>query len=174
MTASPTKPNGPRQPSANARKRSVARLQAVQILYRMEMTDEPPEVVLPDFLASASAGEVDGVALSQADIALLKDIVHGVFHRDQKDIDPMLVAVLPADWPLDRLESVMRAILRAGGFEMLAKADVPARVVINEYVDLAHAFYEGKEPGFVNGVLDKLARTLRPEEFSEGGGRGAP
>ena len=66
---------------------------------------------------------------------------------------------------MDRLESVMRAIMRAAGFEMLAKGEVPARVVINEYVDLTHAFFEGKEPGFVNGVLDKIARTLRPEEF---------
>ncbi|MBU0723551.1 MAG: transcription antitermination factor NusB [Alphaproteobacteria bacterium] len=173
MAASDAKP-ALRGPSNAARKRSVARLQAVQILYRMEMTDEPPEVVLPDFLASASAGEVDGVALSQADIALLKDIVHGVFHRGEKDIDPMLAAVLPADWPVERLESVMRAILRAAGFEMLAKGDVPARVVINEYVDLTHAFFEGKEPGFVNGALDKLARTLRPEEFGDAAGRRTP
>ncbi|EKE77699.1 transcription antitermination factor NusB [Oceanibaculum indicum] len=151
--------------TAKSRGRSVARLQAVQILYRIEMTDEPPQTALPDFLASASAGEVEGEALSQADVSLLKEIVHGVFHRAEKDIDPILTAVLPADWPLDRLEAVMRAILRAAGFEMLAKGDVPARVVINEYVDLTHAFFEGKEPGFVNGVLDKIARTLRPEEF---------
>ncbi|MBC7135611.1 transcription antitermination factor NusB [Oceanibaculum nanhaiense] len=151
--------------TAKSRGRSVARLQAVQILYRIEMTEEPPQTALPDFLASASAGEVEGEALSQTDVSLLKEIVHGVFHRAEKDIDPILSAVLPADWPLDRLESVMRAILRAAGFEMLAKGEVPARVVINEYVDLTHAFFEGKEPGFVNGVLDKIARTLRPEEF---------
>ncbi|MFN3461398.1 MAG: transcription antitermination factor NusB [Oceanibaculum sp.] len=151
--------------NARSRGRSVARLQAVQILYRIEMTDEPPQTALPDFLASASAGEVEGEALSQTDVSLLKEIVHGVFHRAEKDIDPILSAVLPADWPLDRLEAVMRAILRAAGFEMLAKDDVPARVVINEYVDLTHAFFEGKEPGFVNGVLDRIARTLRPEEF---------
>ena len=151
--------------NAKSRGRSVARLQAVQILYRIEMTEEPPESALPDFLASASAGEVEGEALSQTDVSLLKEIVHGVFHRAEKDIDPILSAVLPADWPLERLESVMRAILRAAGFEMLAKGEVPARVVINEYVDLTHAFFEGKEPGFVNGVLDKIARTLRPEEF---------
>jgi len=151
--------------NARSRGRSVARLQAVQILYRIEMTDEPPQTALPDFLASASAGEVEGEALSQTDVSLLKEIVHGVFHRADKDIDPILSAVLPADWPLDRLEAVMRAILRAAGFEMLAKDDVPARVVINEYVDLTHAFFEGKEPGFVNGVLDRIARTLRPEEF---------
>ncbi len=151
--------------TAKSRGRSVARLQAVQILYRIEMTEEPPQTALPDFRASASAGEVEGEALSQTDVSLLKEIVHGVFHRAEKDIDPILSAVLPADWPLDRLESVMRAILRAAGFEMLAKGEVPARVVINEYVDLTHAFFEGKEPGFVNGVLDKIARTLRPEEF---------
>jgi N utilization substance protein B len=151
--------------NAKSRGRSVARLQAVQILYRIEMTEEPPESALPDFLDSASAGEVEGEALSQTDVSLLKEIVHGVFHRAEKDIDPILSAVLPADWPLERLESVMRAILRAAGFEMLAKGEVPARVVINEYVDLAHAFFEGKEPGFVNGVLDKVARTLRAEEF---------
>ncbi|MCH2395165.1 transcription antitermination factor NusB [Oceanibaculum sp.] len=163
MTAGKGKPRA--GATAKSRGRSVARLQAVQILYRIEMTDEPPQTALPDFLASASAGEVEGEALSQADVSLLKEIVHGVFHRAEKDIDPILTAVLPADWPLDRLEAVMRAILRAAGFEMLAKGDVPARVVINEYVDLTHAFFEGKEPGFVNGVLDKIARTLRPEEF---------
>lgn len=163
MAAGKGKPRA--TPNARSRGRSVARLQAVQILYRIEMTDEPPQTALPDFLASASAGEVEGEALSQTDVSLLKEIVHGVFHRAEKDIDPILSAVLPADWPLDRLEAVMRAILRAAGFEMLAKDDVPARVVINEYVDLTHAFFEGKEPGFVNGVLDRIARTLRPEEF---------
>src|SRR5690606_7331753 len=92
--------------NAKSRGRSVARLQAVQILYRIEMTEEPPESALPDFLASASAGEVEGEALSQTDVSLLKEIVHGVFHRAEKDIDPILSAVLPADWPLERLESV--------------------------------------------------------------------
>ena len=77
------------------------------------------------------------------------------------DVDGIVAASLPADWPLARLESVLRAILRAGCYELLARSDVPARVVINEYVEVAHAFFSGKEPGLANGVLDRLARTLR-------------
>ena len=80
-----------------------------------------------------------------------------------------MASVLPPDWPLARLESVLRAILRAGTYELLARSDVPARVAMNEYVEIAHAFFSGKEPGMVNGVLNGIAKTLREAELSETG-----
>jgi len=95
----------------------------------------------------------------------------------QAEIDDMLNAALADEWPLDRVELVLRGILRAGVCELVSARGVPARAIINEYVDLAHAFYAGAEPGMVNGVLDKLARRLRPDEFVGHGaeaGRGGP
>ena len=149
-------------------KRSLARLAAVQALYQIELGGEAPEAVVAEFAAHRLGREIDGDRYAEADRAFFADLVSGCSERGG-DIDGMLSAALPADWPLLRLESVLRAILRAGAFELLARADVPARVVINEYVEIAHAFFSGKEPGMVNGVLDRLARNLRAEELAGSG-----
>lgn len=100
------------------------------------------------------------------------DLVRGTMAR-RAEIDGCIGAALTPDWPLERLESVLRAILRAGAYELLARADVPVPVVISEYLDIGHAFFAGKEPGLINGVLDRLARTLRQSAFAggEGGGK---
>lgn len=104
--------------------------------------------------SSFEDGEIEG-----ADFAHFRNIVEGVV-REQRAIDPRINASLAAGWTLERLESIMRAILRAGAYELMFRDDIPARAAISEYVDVAHAFYEGDQPGFVNGVLDKLARSL--------------
>ena len=103
---------------------------------------------------------------------LFAELVRGVA-RAREELDRMLGEQLVADWPLARIEKVMAAVLRAGAYELMHRPDVPARVVINEYVDVAHAFFEGKEIGMVNGVLDRLARILRAAEMGEvDGGKG--
>ncbi len=133
--------------------RSAARLAAVQALYQIEMTD-------------ASASAVASDEFIKADEVMFRGLVAGA-HRRGAELDALISGVLPTDWPLERLESVMRAVLRVACFELLERVDVPARVVITEYVDVAHAFFAGKEPGMVNGVLDKLAHQLRAAEWAD-------
>jgi N utilization substance protein B len=163
------------EPAANslkqnptAGKRSLARLAAVQALYQIELAGSEPEAVIAEFLAHRLGQEIDGERYADADRAFFRALVSGGSER-REDIDRSIAAALPADWPLARLESVLRAIMRAGAYELLACPDVPARVAINEYVEIAHAFFSGKEPGMVNGVLDRLARTLRPDELTGSG-----
>ncbi len=143
---------------------SAARLAAVQALYQVEMTGASAESVLAEFLAHRLDEEVDGLCLAAADRRLLDELLRGtVAERDA--LDDMLAAVLDENWPVERLEILLRIVMRAGAFELSRRPEVPARVVVAEYVDLAGAFFGGKEPGLVNGVLDRLARTLRPEAF---------
>jgi N utilization substance protein B len=143
--------------------RSAARLAAVQATYQVELAGAQVETVRAEFLKHqlAAAAEPE---LRDADRELFSDLVRGIAER-RDDIDRILAGHLTEGWSLDRLELVLAAILRAGAYELVARADVPVRVVINEYVNVAHAFYGGKEPGFVNGVLDRIARELRPEEM---------
>ena len=108
--------------------------------------------------------EVDGEQYRDADAAFFRDLVTGVV-RDQRELDPAIHAVLVADWPLPRIDITLRAILRSGAYELKCRPDVPARVVITEYVDVAKAFFDVDVQGMVNGVLDALARVLRPAEF---------
>ena len=162
----------PRSPTA-LRRRSVARLAAVQALYQIDLSGAPPAAVVAEFQKHRLNREQDGENYGQADTALFADIVNGTIAR-QADLDRALSAALSTDWPLDRLETVLRAVLRAGAYELLARTDVPARVVINEYLDIAHAFFSGKEPGLVNGVLDRIAHVLRPGDLEGGGGGAAP
>ncbi len=162
-----TAKGGDRRATARARQSSAARLAAVQALYQIEMAGAPAEAVLVEFLAHRLDEEVDGVRLANADRELFAGLVRGVV-ADLADLDDMLAAVLDADWPVERLEALLRIVLRAGTFELSERHEVPGRVVIAEYVDLAGAFFGGKEPGLVNGVLDRLARELRPEEFDSG------
>ncbi len=149
-------------------KQSKARLAAVQALYQAELTGAPVEAVLAEFLALRLGEEVDGVSLAAADRGLLELLVRGV-GKERDELDDMLAAVLDEDWPVERLETLLQIVLRTGALELSRRPETPVRVVISEYVDLADAFFGGKEPGLVNGVLDRLARALRPEAFEAPG-----
>jgi len=151
--------------------RSAARLAAVQALYQMDVAGAPLHEVLAEFESFWIGREVEGDAYKPAEVAFFRDIVEGVL-REQRRIDPDIDAALAAGWPLKRIEVVLRAILRAGAYELLHRRDIPARVVISEYVDVAGAFVERDEAGMVNAVLDGLARRLRPTEF-DASARGA-
>jgi N utilization substance protein B len=164
----------PRSPPG-LRRRSAARLAAVQALYQIDLSGEPAEAVIAEFLKHRLGRDVEGENYGEVDTALFADLVAGVAAR-RCELDSALTAALTPDWPLGRLETVLRAILRAGAYEIAARPDVPARVAISEYLDIAHAFFAGKEPGLVNGVLDGVAHRLRPGDLEERdrGGGGVP
>jgi N utilization substance protein B len=149
------------------RRRSAARLAAVQALYQIELSGAPVETVVAEFVKHRLGRDIDGDNYGEADGALFAGLVRGAWAR-RADLDGMLAAALTPDWPVERLEVILRAILRAGSYELLDRPDVPARVAISEYLDIAHAFFSGKEPGLVNGVLDRLARQLRAAELQDG------
>lgn len=147
-----------------ANKRGAARLGAVQALYQMEIGGTELADVLAEFVSHRLGKEVDGLEFREADAAWFREIVIGVVRR-QRDVDPLVHSALVEDWPLKRIDTTLRAILRAGAFELMERKDVPARVVISEYVDVAKAFFNEDEPKLVNGVLDRIAHDLRPDEF---------
>jgi transcription antitermination protein NusB len=150
---------------SGSRRRSVARLTAVQALYQLELNlGVDPETVVREFARHRFGQEIDGDQYGEADPALFSDIVRGVA-AGQEQLDAMISSVLTDEWPLSRLDSVLRAILRAGVYELAHRRDVPPRVSISEYTAVAHAFFVGKEPGLANGVLDRLGRTLRAAEM---------
>jgi len=141
--------------------RSTSRLAAVQALYQLASTEEPvPALVISEFRAWRLGKEMDGEMYAPADEALFIDIVNGVWER-LAVIDGHIGAALTGTRTMDRLERLVLAVVRAGAYEMIARPDVPTAVVINEYMDVAHAFFTGKEPGFVNGVLDNISRQVR-------------
>jgi transcription antitermination protein NusB len=144
--------------------RSSARLGAVQALYQMDIAGTDFAEVLAQFGAGRMGETFEDGECGEADFAFLKDIVEGVV-REQQAIDRAVEDHLAAAWTLGRLDSTLRAVLRAGAYEIMFRADVPARVSITEYVDVAHAFFEAEEPRVVNGVLDALARAHRAGEF---------
>jgi transcription antitermination protein NusB len=144
--------------------RSSARLGAVQALYQMDIAGTDFSEVLAQFGAGRMGETFEDGQCGEADFAFLKDIVEGVV-REQHRIDRAIEDHLAAAWTLGRLDSTLRAVLRAGAYELMFRADVPARVSITEYVDVAHAFFEAEEPRVVNGVLDALARAHRAAEF---------
>jgi len=156
---------GADSPRFGGRRRSVARLAAVQALYQLELNrGVDPEAVVREFARHRLGQEIDGDRYGDADPALFSGIVRGVAtHLDR--LDASISEVLTEEWPLSRLDAVLRAILRAGVYELVHRHDVPPRVSISEYTTIAHAFFSGKEPGLANGVLDKLGRTLRPSEM---------
>jgi transcription antitermination protein NusB len=148
-----------------SRRRSVARLVAVQALYQLELNrGADAEAVVREFARHRFGHEIDGDRYGEADPALFSDVVHGVT-ADLEQLDTTISAALTEEWPLQRLDTVLRAILRAGAYELVHRRDVPPRVAISEYTAVAHAFFSGKEPGLANGVLDKLGRTLRAAEM---------
>jgi len=144
--------------------RSAARLAALQALYQLEMTENAPDEVVQEFLEHRFGPE-SGHAAPQ-DEEFFADIVHGVL-RHQIEIDRSIARSLATGWTLARIDSTLRALLRAATYELVARRDVPAKVVIDEYVELARDFFEGEEPGFVNAVLDRLAHRKRASEFGE-------
>lgn len=156
-----------------AMERRAARLAAVQALYQLEQTGNRAEAVIAEFAAHRMArGQgADGADLAPADRKLFAEIVRGVA-AEVSQIDDMLSAVLSEDWRIERLESILRAIMRAGAFELVHRPDVPPRVVISEYLAVADAFFSDRETAMVNGVLDKLAHELRPDDM--GAARGGP
>ncbi len=162
-------------PAEPGRRRTAARLAAVQALYQMEVSGTSPANVVMEFIRHRLGHEGEGESFGAADERLFEDLVEGASAR-RGELDQRIAAVLTPDWPLERLEIILRAILRAGAYELLARPEVPVRVAISEYIDIAHAFFAGKEPGLVNGVLDRLARTLRPEGLrgEEGDSDAAP
>ena len=155
-----------RADDATATERSVSRLAAVQALYQMEVAHTGVSDVVAEFAKHRFEESVEDDTLAKADKLFFSELLHGVVRR-QLEIDPMLQAHLASGWSLKRIDSILRACLRAAAFELIERSEVPARVVINEYIEVAHAFFEGDEPKVVNGVLDKLAKKLRPAEFTD-------
>jgi len=153
-----------------ANRRGAARLAAVQALYQMDIAATPINEILAEFESHWLGREVEGSQYLPAEAAFFRQIVEGVVEA-QRRLDPMIDRVLAGGWPLKRIEAVLRAVLRAGAWELEAKPDVPARVVISEYVDVANAFLDGEETGMVNAVLDGLARALRGAEFDRASSR---
>ena len=148
-----------------ANKRGAARLAAVQALYQMDLAGTGLNDIMAQFEGHWLGGEVEGVQYRPAEAAYFRDIVGGVV-REQSKLDPQIDAALNRGWPLKRIEAVLRAVLRAGAYELACRPDVPARVVMSEYVDVAGAFVDDDETGMVNAVLDQLARKLRAEDFA--------
>lgn len=150
--------------STRPQARRAARMAAVQGLYQMDLAHTDLNAVIHEFKAHRF-GQTEGEdSIAGADATFFAELLRGVVHR-QRAIDPMVDQQLAAGWRLARVDSILRAILRAGVFELLERPDVPGRVVINEYIEVAHAFFDEDEPKVVNGVLDKLARRLRAAEF---------
>ena len=145
--------------------RSGARLAVVQALYEMEISGKGVIDALAEFEAHWIGREVDGVVHPPAETAFFRDVLRGTVEQ-QRAIDPRLDRALTKGWPLRRVEAVLRAILRAGAYELIFRRDVPARSAISAYVDVANTFYTGDEPGLVNAVLDRVARDTRAEELT--------
>jgi len=152
-----------------ANRRGAARLAAVQALYQMDIAGTGLNEILAEFESHWIGREVEGEQYLPAEAAFFRDVVGGVV-REQRVLDPLIDGVLAQGWPLKRIEAILRAVLRAGAYELDHRRDVPARVVVSEYVDVAHAFVERDEVGMVNAVLDRIARKLRAEEFDRAAG----
>ncbi|HZP21018.1 MAG TPA: transcription antitermination factor NusB [Bauldia sp.] len=147
-----------------ANQRGAARLAAVQALYQMDLAAATLPEVLAEFETFRLGKELDGVEYRDADADFFRDIVGGVV-REQTRLDPAIHGALSPGWPLARIDATLRAILRSGAYELAERSDVPAKVVISEYVDVAKAFFDADAAAMVNGVLDRLARQQRPAEF---------
>jgi N utilization substance protein B len=147
--------------AARSRSRSAARLAAVQALYQQEMEGTPIARLLHEFHEHRLGATIEDATYVEAEQSFFDDVVSGVDAR-RSEIDEVVAAKLAEGWTLDRLDRPMRAILRAGTYELLARQDVPVASVISEYVDVAHAFYDKRESGFVNGLLDAVAKVARP------------
>ncbi|MGC4023930.1 MAG: transcription antitermination factor NusB [Mesorhizobium sp.] len=146
----------------HANKRGAARLAAVQALYQMDVTGSGVLETTAEYESFRLGKEVDGALYREADAQWFRAILAGVV-ENQKAVDPLIGQSLTEDWPLSRLDSTLRAILRAGVYELMKRDDVPVAVIVSEYVDIAKAFYDEDEPKLVNAVLDRVARRVRGE-----------
>jgi len=145
---------------SRAQSRSAARLAAVQALYQLEMEGTPLRVLLHEFHNHRLGATIEDVEYAEAEIDFFDDLVAGVDAR-RDEIDALIADKLAQGWSLERLDKPMRQILRAGTYELIARKDVPTGTVINEYLDVAHAFYDKRETSFVNGLLDAVAKGVR-------------
>lgn len=145
---------------SSSQKRAAARLAAVQALYQIDMEATPMASLLDEFHRHRLGAEIEGDQYAEAEVAFFDAVVQGVTAR-RDEIDTLLGERLAEGWKLDRLDKTMLQILRAGAWELLARADVPTATAISEYVDVAHAFFEQREAKFVNGVLDAVAKAVR-------------
>jgi N utilization substance protein B len=162
-------PKQERKEDRKANRRGAARLAAVQALYQMDIAGTDLNEILAEFESLRLGNEVDGDKYLPAEAAFFRDIVRGVV-ADQRQLDPAIDQALAKGWPLKRVEALLRAVLRAGCYEILNKPDIPARVIVSEYVDVANAFVDRDETGMVNAVLDMLARSSRGQEFDKASG----
>lgn len=149
--------DAPGQGGKRANKRGAARLAAVQALYQMDIGAVSLEDTLGHFAQHLQGGELEGEQYLPADADYFLQIVKGVVAEQQR-IDPLINAALTDEWPVTRVDATLRAILRAATFELLKKPDIPPKVVISEYIDIARAFFEDDIPGMVNAVLDRISR----------------
>jgi len=164
MGRAAAKPKGERK----ANQRGAARLAAVQALYQMDIAGAGLNEILAEFESHWLGREVEGDTYLPAEAAFFRNVVEG-FVREQRKLDPLIDNALSQGWPLKRIEALLRAVLRAGAYELDRRTDVPARIVVAEYVAVANAFVDKEETGLVNAVLDQLARQLRPDEFEQAG-----
>jgi transcription antitermination protein NusB len=148
-----------------ANRRGAARLAAVQALYQMDIAGAGLNEIFAEFESHWIGREVEGEEYLPAEAAFFRDVVSGVV-REQRRLDPLIDAALARGWPLKRIEALLRAVLRAGAYELDHRRDVPARVVVSEYADVANAFVDADETGMVNAVLDHLARQIRGDELA--------
>ena len=158
MSAAPT--------TATPSRRQAARLAAVQALYQLQEGQDAPADIIDQFLILRTGEAGDGGMRRDADHPLFKDVVEGTAsHKDE--LEQTISAALSQDWTWARIDRLVRAILLAATYELVHRKDVPPRVVINEYVEIAHAFYDQAEPNFINSVLDRVARQVRPAELAK-------
>ncbi len=147
------------------KERSAARLAAVQALYQMDIAASPLPNVLSEFERHWIGREIEGDRYEEAEEKHFRDVVEGVV-REQLTLDPVIDKTLNDGWPLKRVESVLRAALRAGAYELFHRNDIPVRAVVSEYVDVVAAFLDQDDVGMANAVLDALARQARPKDFA--------
>jgi transcription antitermination protein NusB len=153
----------PNRQARKANRRGAARLAAVQALYQMDVAAKGLNEIFAEFESHWLGREVEGSQYLPAEAAFFREVVGGVV-RDQRRLDPIIDAALSKGWPLKRIEALMRAVLRAGLYELDQRRDIPTRVIVSEYVDVAGAFVDKDETGMVNAVLDQLGRQVRSGE----------
>lgn len=166
--ADATKATDKKASPKKANRRGAARLAAVQALYQMEIAGAGINDIFAEFESHWLGNEVEGDTYLPAEAAFFRDVVSGVV-RDQTKLDPIIDDELQKGWPLVRIDAIIRAVMRAGAYELGHRRDVPGRVVVSEYVDVANAFVDRSETGMVNAVLDQIARRFRADEFSRAG-----
>jgi transcription antitermination protein NusB len=143
-----------------AARRAGARLAAVQALYQMEQTEQSARSVIAEFMEDRLGLNDEGEPVEEADPDIFKSIVQGVVDR-QEAIDAAIMKRLASGWKIERLDATSRAILRGGVYELIAEISLPSQIILDEYVSIAHAFFEGAEPKFINGLLDAVSRDVR-------------